>query len=106
MKLIDSLIAEFDREAQTTRKHFERLPEDKLDWRPHEKSFTIIALAAHITELVGWTDAILNQDGLVVSARAGSDCAAVRLGGRQIARKAKRFDTEPGAVANGSQTQL
>jgi uncharacterized damage-inducible protein DinB len=64
MKLIDSLIAEFDHEAQTTRKHFERLPENKLDWRPHEKSFTIIALAAHITELVGWTDAILNQDGL------------------------------------------
>lgn len=64
MKLIDSLITEFEHEAQTTRKHLERLPEDKLAWRPHEKSFTAIALAAHITELVGWTDAILNQEGL------------------------------------------
>ncbi len=64
MKQIDSLIAEFDHEAQTTRKHLERLPEDKLDWRPHEKSFTAIALAEHITELVGWSDAILKQDGL------------------------------------------
>jgi len=64
MKVIDTLKAEFDHEAQTTRKHFERLPEDKLDWRPHEKSFTAIALAAHITELVGWTDAIINRDGL------------------------------------------
>jgi len=64
MKLIDSLITEFDHEARTTRKHFERLPEDKLEWRPHEKSFTVIELAAHIAELVGWTDAILNQEGL------------------------------------------
>jgi len=39
MKLIDSLITEFEHEAQTTRKHLERLPNDKLDWRPHEKSF-------------------------------------------------------------------
>jgi uncharacterized damage-inducible protein DinB len=64
MKLIDSLIMEFEHEAQTTRKHLERLPEDKLDWRPHEKSFTAVALASHITEMVGWADAILNQDEL------------------------------------------
>ncbi|MEK6336203.1 MAG: DinB family protein [Acidobacteriota bacterium] len=64
MKLIDSLIQEFEHEAQTTRKHLERLPENKLDWRPHEKSFTTGALASHITEMVGWTEAIVNQDGL------------------------------------------
>ena len=61
MKLIDSLITEFEHEAQTTRKHFERLPQDKLDWRPHEKSFTTAALASHITELVTFTEAIFNQ---------------------------------------------
>src|SRR5436190_18925905 len=64
MKLIDSLITEFEREAQTTRKHFERLPNDKLDWRPHHKSFTAGALASHITEIVTWTDAIFNHDEL------------------------------------------
>lgn len=62
MKQIDSLIAEFEHEAQTTRKHLERLPEDKLDWRPHQKSFTAGGLASHITEMISWTDAILNQD--------------------------------------------
>jgi len=62
MKLIDSLIAEFEHEAQTTRKHLERLPADKLEWRPHQKSFTAAGLASHITEMVGWTDAILNQE--------------------------------------------
>lgn len=64
MKLIDSLITEFEHEAQTTRKHLERLPNDKLDWRPHEKSFTAGALASHITECVGWSDAIFYQDGI------------------------------------------
>ena len=64
MKLIDSMIEEFEHEAQTTRKHLERLPEAKLGWRPHEKSFTAGALASHITEMVGWAVAILNQDGL------------------------------------------
>jgi uncharacterized damage-inducible protein DinB len=64
MKLIDSLITEFEHEAQTTRKHLERLPEDKLDWRPHEKSFTAAELASHIAEMIGWAEAILNQDEL------------------------------------------
>ena len=62
MKMIDSLIAEFEHEAQTTRKHLERLPDDKLDWRPHEKSFTAGGLASHITDLARWADAIFNQD--------------------------------------------
>ena len=62
MKLIDSLIMEFEREAQTTRKHLERLPNDKLDWRPHEKSFTAGALASHITDLARWGGAIFNHE--------------------------------------------
>ena len=64
MTMIDSLMAEFEHEARTTRKHLEQLPGDKLAWRPREKSFTAVALASHITELVSWTDAIFNQDEL------------------------------------------
>ena len=63
MSTIDSLIAEFEHEAQTTRKHLERLPDDKLDWRPHEKSFTLRGLASHIVECVSWVDPIFNRDG-------------------------------------------
>ena len=53
MKTIDSLRVEFAHEAETTRKHLERLLSDKLDWRPHEKSFTASGLASHIVECVG-----------------------------------------------------
>ena len=62
MKTIDSLIREFKNEAQTTRKHFERLPGDKLEWRPHEKSFTAGGLASHIVECIGWADSIFNSN--------------------------------------------
>lgn len=60
MNMIDSLIMQFEHEAQTTRKHLERLPGDKLDWRPHEKSFTAGGLASHIVECVNWADSIFN----------------------------------------------
>ena len=62
MKTIDSLLKEFEHEAQTTRKHLERLPDGKLGWRPHEKSFTAAGLASHITECVGWTEVIFNEN--------------------------------------------
>ncbi len=64
MTMIDSLTKEFEREARTTRKHLERLPQDKLDWRPHEKSFTAGGLASHIVDCIGWADSIFNLDQL------------------------------------------
>ena len=64
MTIIDSLREEFEHEAQTTRRHLERLPDDKLGWRPHEKSFTAGGLASHIVECVAWTDSIFTQDEL------------------------------------------
>ncbi len=62
MKQIDSLTTEFDHEAQTTRKHLERLTDDKLGWRPHPKSFTASQLASHIVESIGWTESLFNLD--------------------------------------------
>ena len=62
MTLIESIALEFDHEAQTTRRQLERLPDDKLDWRPHEKSFTARGLASHIVECVGWASVIFGMD--------------------------------------------
>src|SRR4030095_14109073 len=62
MKQIDSLIRELEHEAQTTRNHLERLPDDNLDWRPHQKSFTAAGLASHIAESVGWAAPIFTQN--------------------------------------------
>lgn len=62
MKVIDWLAKQFDQETKTTRRHLERLPEDKLDWQPHEKSYTAGALASHLVECVKWTTDIFTKN--------------------------------------------
>jgi uncharacterized damage-inducible protein DinB len=42
------LLAEWKHEAVSTRKMLERVPEDKLNWKPHEKSMTLGHLAMHL----------------------------------------------------------
>lgn len=64
MQMIDVLAAELEHEAQTTRKHLERLPGDQLDWRPHPKSFTAGGLAAHLVDCVRWGASIFSEDEL------------------------------------------
>ena len=51
-------------EAQTTRKMLERVPGDKFDWQPHEKSMTLRRLATHIANLPTWVSMALNTDEL------------------------------------------
>ena len=36
----NAMLAEFESELATTRKFLERVPAEKLAWRPHEKSMT------------------------------------------------------------------
>jgi uncharacterized damage-inducible protein DinB len=48
MAIVDAIIMELDQEASTTRRVLERVPEDKLSWRPHPKSFSLGQLAQHI----------------------------------------------------------
>lgn len=52
MATIQTFLHELESEAQTTRKMLERVPNDKYDWKPHEKSMTIRQLATHIAELL------------------------------------------------------
>ena len=60
MSLTTALLAEFKNEATNTRKMLERVPGDKLEWRPHEKSMTLGRLATHLAELPLWTNRIMD----------------------------------------------
>ena len=62
MELIPLFLAEMEREAQTTRKMLSRIPDDKYDWQPHEKSMTVRQLATHIAELPTWVPMTLTTD--------------------------------------------
>jgi uncharacterized damage-inducible protein DinB len=52
-EIATSMLEEFERELATTGKFLERLPADRLSWRPHEKSMTAGQLAFHIAETPG-----------------------------------------------------
>jgi uncharacterized damage-inducible protein DinB len=64
MRIIEWLATQFDRETKITRRHLERLPDDKFDWRPHEKSYTAGELASHLVECVNWTTEIFTKPGI------------------------------------------
>ena len=51
--IAQALLAEFEQQVQITRRYIERLPEDKLTWKPHEKSMTAGQLAYHLASVPG-----------------------------------------------------
>jgi uncharacterized damage-inducible protein DinB len=65
--LRDTVLFGLDAELASTRRVLEAVPGDKLDWRPHPKSFALGSLAAHIANLVAWQTMILETDDLDLS---------------------------------------
>ena len=59
MSYSELILPEFDSEMANTRKVLERVPEDKLDWKPHAKSHTIGWNANHLAEIPGWVEGTL-----------------------------------------------
>jgi len=51
MKLADTMLMELDQEAQTTKRVLDRIPEDKLSWKPHPRAFSLGQLALHIASV-------------------------------------------------------
>ena len=64
MGINEAFIAELKQEGASTRKLLERVPMDKPDWKPHEKSAKLGNLALHVAELPGWVPVSLDQDEL------------------------------------------
>jgi uncharacterized damage-inducible protein DinB len=62
MSLAVTLWMEVDREAQTTKRVLERVPGDKLTWKPHSKSFSLGQLALHIAALPAGVTAAATPD--------------------------------------------
>src|SRR5215207_9586986 len=55
-------IAELKHEASSTKRMLERVPEEKFDWKPHEKSMSLGRLSSHVAELLGFMTSILTMD--------------------------------------------
>lgn len=64
MGINESFIGELDYEVISTRKILERVPADKFDWKPHEKSMSLGNQAMHLADLFSWYKITLEQDEL------------------------------------------
>lgn len=60
MNISKLLLDELKREAESTRKLLDCVPEGKNDWRSHEKSYPLGRLASHIAEMPQWIGWIVN----------------------------------------------
>jgi len=58
MSKIAAIVQELENEATTTRRVLERVPSDKLTWKPHAKSMSLGELALHVATspgvICGW----------------------------------------------------
>jgi uncharacterized damage-inducible protein DinB len=59
-----ALIAELEQEAQSTRRVLERVPADRLGWKPHPKSMSAGQLAVHVARLPGDITRLAKLDSL------------------------------------------
>lgn len=59
MNIIELLLTEQSQEYPNTRKMLALVPDDKFDWKPHEKSMSMKQLTVHLAELPSWPSMIL-----------------------------------------------
>ena len=64
MTQTEIFLKEMEAESNTTRKMLSIIPDDKYQWKPHEKSMTIEQLSTHIAELPTWVPMVLNTTEL------------------------------------------
>lgn len=64
MSIAQALLPEFDAEMATTRRCLERVPEDRLDYKPDPKSMSLGRLAGHVAEMPSWASVSINSDQL------------------------------------------
>src|SRR5215813_8854005 len=72
MKMTELFLADLEREAASTRRALERVPEGRDDWKPHEKSMPLGYLATLVATILGWTDFMVNQDEFDMAPKDGS----------------------------------
>ena len=64
MTRLEEMIEQLEEEAPSARKMLERIPDDKLDWKPHEKSMTFGQLGGLVADMFGWFEFMIGKEEL------------------------------------------
>src|SRR5947207_15464904 len=71
MNIKDYLLAELNREVKRSRAALEEVPENKSEWKPHEKSMQFGYLANMVATIPMWITMQISQDELDVAPKDG-----------------------------------
>lgn len=113
MTLTQTLLPEFTQEMAGLRRVIERIPDGRLDYRPHPKSFSLGDLANHLVTVPGWAATTLTtteldySDPVAVAKRPplSQDVAGLlRTLDSEVERAVKAFDAAPDEVYGGGWT--
>ena len=72
MSIAELLLPEFERECAVSRTILERVREDRADWKPHEKAFSLAHLAQLVAMLPGWMVTAATQDEIDFAPKGGA----------------------------------
>jgi uncharacterized damage-inducible protein DinB len=67
----EAMILQLDEELPRTRRTLERVPDERWDWRPHERSMPMGALAAHVATLPAMVATVLTTEAFDLADRTG-----------------------------------
>lgn len=96
MRIADTLLPEWDHEVAVTRRVVERVPDDKLDWKPHAKSWTLRQLATHLVTVPSWLPMIIAQEFIDMAPEGGGQTTNTPAESRDDL--VRRFDEQTAAA--------
>jgi uncharacterized damage-inducible protein DinB len=71
MAIADLLMPEFDMEIATTRRVLQRVPDERGEWKPHEKSFPMAHLAQLVSAMPSWMAMMMAQSEMDIAPKEG-----------------------------------
>src|SRR4051794_15192318 len=71
MTISQQFVPEFKQEMKTTRTLLAVVPEDKADWKPHEKSMSLGQLTIHLSTLPEWISSTIRETELDLNPPGG-----------------------------------
>ena len=95
MVLKDYFLAQLDREAASTRKTIERVPDGHNDFKPHPRSMEFGYLASVVASMIGWIALIVDREELDLDSPEGAEFRT-----KPISTKAEMLVSLDTAVAN------
>ena len=79
-KTLEPTLDEIREEAAITKRILERVPADKLSWKPHPKSMSLGQLALHVANIPGGLTKLLQLDEFDLPGQFQSAAAQKRRG--------------------------